>query len=95
MKGEKMSKLNLPCVRFVRQVSNGAARTKYSYQQMQSDLLAALRVAPWREAAAPLAAVTTVVNKVSETDAVRDEDGRVVTPSTFAAYLDDAYDAFK
>lgn len=90
-----MSTLNLPCVRFVRQVSNGAARTKYSYQQMQSDLLAALRVAPWREAAAPLAAVTTVANKVSQTDAVRDEDGRVVTPSTFTAYLDDAFDAFK
>ncbi len=90
-----MSTLNLPYRRFVRQVSNGYARTKYSYLAMQSDLLAALKIAPWREARCAVNEVTTVPNKVTATDAEVDESGAVVSPSTYSAFIDDRYDAFK
>ena len=90
-----MSTLNLPYRRFVRQVSNGYARTKYSYLAMQSDLLAALKIAQWREARCAVNEVTTVPNKVTATDAETDEEGNIVSPSTFSAFIDDRYDAFK
>ena len=70
-----MSELNLPFVRFVKQVSNGMARTKYSYLAMQTDLLADLQRASWRLATCPNNTVTTVPNKVAQTDAVVDEQG--------------------
>lgn len=88
--------LTLPCVRFVRQVSGGCARSKYSYQAMQTDLLAALKLAPWRAARCTLEEVSTVTNKVTQTDRVVDGDtGLVVKQSTYTAFLDDRYDAYK
>lgn len=88
--------INLPYARFVRQVSNGAARTKYSYQAMQSDLLAALKVATWKAADCALNEVTTVVNKVTETDrAVDAETGEETSAPSYTVYLQDRFDAFK
>ena len=88
--------INLPYSRFVRQVSNGAARTKYSYQAMQSDLLAALKVATWKAANCALNEVTTVVNKVTETDrAVDAETGEETSAPSYTVYLQDRFDAFK
>ena len=69
--------LNLPYVRFVRQVSNGTARSKYAYKAMMSENLAALKSAPWRRAECGPNEVTTTVNAVADTDAVRDSDGKL------------------
>ena len=60
-----MTELNLPFVRFVKQVSNGMARTKYSYLAMQDDLLSDLSKASWKMATCSNNNVTTVPNKVS------------------------------
>lgn len=90
-----MSELNLPFVRFVKQVSNGMARTKYSYLAMQTDLLADLQRASWRLATCPNNTVTTVPNKVAQTDAVVDEQGVQTSPPTYTAYINDRYDAYK
>lgn len=88
--------INLPYARFVRQVSNGAARTKYSYQAMQADLLSALKVAAWKAADCAQNEVTTVVNKVAETDrAVDSETGEETTAPSYTVYLQDRFDAFK
>ena len=90
-----MSTLNLPFVRFTRQVSNGMARTKYSYQAMQQDLLASLKKAVWKEAACSPNSVTTVVNKVTQTDAEKDEAGTVTKEPTYTTFLDERFDAYK
>lgn len=87
--------LKLEHTRFVRQVSNGAARTKYSYQAMQQDLLSDLRTAPWTQATCPSNTVSTVVNKVTETDKVVDESGAVIRPPSFTSFLREQFDAFK
>lgn len=89
-----MSVNKLPYQRFVRQVSNGYARTKYSYQAMQQDLLQLLKVAPWKIATCPKNQVTTVPNKVSGTDASKSEDG-TSTPASYTYFIDDRYDAYK
>ena len=88
-------KMKLDYVRFVKQVSNGAARTKYSYQAMQQDLLSDLKTASWKHATCPNNTVSTVVNKVTETDKVIDESGAVVRQSSFTSFLRDQFDAFK
>lgn len=90
-----MSTLKLPFTRFVRQVSLGMRRAKYSYCAMQTDLLEMLKTANWKQATCSPNAITTVVNKVTETDGVVTEDGKVETPPTYTAYIDDKYDAFK
>lgn len=97
MDGDNMSgtTLNLEYKRFVRQVSNGTARTKYSYQAMQTDLLSALKVAPWRPAGCLNNEVSTVTNKVTETDRAVDEEGVELSKPTYTVYLRDRYDAFK
>lgn len=88
--------MKLPYARFVRQASNGAARTKYSYHAMQADLLAALKGAGWRAAECLLNEVTTVVNKVTETDrAVDPETGDETSAPSYTVYLQDRFDAFK
>lgn len=87
--------LKLEHTRFVRQVSNGAARTKSSYQAMQQDLLSDLRTAPWTQATCPNNTVSTVVNKVTETDKVVDESGAVIRPPSFTSFLREQFDAFK
>ena len=90
------STLTLPCTRFVRQVSGGCARSKYSFQAMQTDLLDELKRVPWQSAKCPLEEVTTVTNKVTQTDRVIDEQtGQIVKQSTYTAFIDDRYDAYK
>lgn len=89
------STLNLPFTRFVKQVSNGMNRTKYSYTAMQQDLLQQLKGANWKVTTCPPNAITTVVNKVSETDGEKDESGNITKPSTFTSFIDDRYDAYK
>lgn len=71
-------------------------RTKYSYQAMQQDLLAALKKAVWKEAACSPNAVSTVTNKVTQTDAEKDsESGKFVKPPTYTTFLSETYDAYK
>ena len=90
-----MTELNLPFVRFVKQVSNGMSRTKYSYLAMQDDLLSDLQKASWKMATCSNNNVTTVPNKVSQTDGKYDEDGTQSKPPTYTAFIDDKYDAYK
>lgn len=89
-----MSTNRLPYQRFVKQASNGYARTKYSYQAMQQDLLQLLKNAPWKIATCPKNQVTTVPNKLSGTDASKSEDG-TPTPASYTYFIDDKYDAYK
>lgn len=90
-----MTELNLPFVRYVRQVSNGMARSKYSYLAMQDDLLKELQKGTWKLATCATNNITTVTNKVSKTDEIRDEDGNITKPASYTAYIDDRYDAYK
>ena len=90
-----MTELNLPFVRYVKQVSNGMARSKYSYLAMQDDLLKELQKGTWKLATCATNNITTVTNKVSKTDEVRDEDGNITKPASYTAYIDDRYDAYK
>lgn len=90
------STMDLDYTRFVRQVSNGRARSKYSYIAMQQDLLAALKTASWYEANCDIRAVSTVVNAVAKTDAKADEEsGQIMSLPSYSIYLDDRYDAYK
>ncbi len=90
-----ISLADLPCVRYVKQVTNGALRSKYAYQAMQSDLKNRLENTPWREASVNDAnGVTLVTNKVTKTNLTFDENG-AVTGGSFSAYFNDGYDAFK
>jgi len=45
-----MATIKLPYIRFVRQVSNGTSRSKYSFLAMMRDNAAALETASWAEA---------------------------------------------
>lgn len=90
-----MTELNLPFIRYVKQVSNGIARTKYSYLAMQDDLLEELKKSTWKLATCATNTISTVTNKVTQSDAVYDEDGNIVKPSSFTSFIDDRYDAFK
>lgn len=88
--------LKLPCVRFVRQVSNGAALSKYGYIGMMEKNAEAIKYAPWRKAACSVAEVALTVNKVSETDGEYDSAaGAWLKRPTFTAFLKDNYDCFK
>ncbi len=83
-------------VRFVAQVTNGCARTKYSYQGMQTELLGKLKTASWRKASCNPAFATTVPNKVTETDRETDAtSGEMTREPTYTAFFRDYYDAFK
>lgn len=62
---------------------------------MQQDLLAALKKAVWKEATCSNNSVTTVVNKVTQTDGKQAEDGTVTQEPTYTTYLDNRFDAFK
>lgn len=91
-----MTELNLPFVRYVKQVSNGIARTKYSYLAMQDDLLEELKKkSAWKLANCAANTISTVTNKVTQTDAEYDEDGNLIKPSSYTSFIDDRYDAFK
>lgn len=90
-----MSTLNLPCVRFVKRVTNGALFSKYSYLSMMAQNAAALESAPWRMAETPIREVTMPVNKVTQTDAQYDESGVMTKSPSFTAFTSDAFDAYQ
>lgn len=90
-----MSTLNLPCVRFVKRVTNGALFSKYSYLSMMAQNAAALENAPWRMAETPIREVTMPVNKVTQTDAQYDESGVMTKSPSFTAFTSDAFDAYQ
>lgn len=90
-----MSTLNLPCVRFVKRVTNGALFSKYSYLSMMAQNAAALESAPWRMAGTPIREVTMPVNKVTQTDAEYDESGVMTKAPSFTAFTSDAFDAYQ
>ena len=87
--------LNLPCVRFVKRVTNGALFSKYSYLSMMAQNAAALESAPWRMAETPIREVTMPVNKVTQTDAEYDESGVMTKSPSFTAFTSDAFDAYQ
>lgn len=87
--------LNLPCVRFVKRVTNGALLSKYSYLAMMAQNAENLEKAPWHLASNPLREVTMPVNMVSKTDASYNEDGTIAQPPSFTAFLSDAFDAYQ
>ena len=90
-----MSTLNLPCVRFVKRVTNGALFSKYSYLSMMAQNAKAIESAPWRMAGTPIREVSMPVNKVTQTDAVYDESGVMVKPPSFTAFTSEAFDAYQ
>ncbi len=87
--------LNLPCVRFVKRVTNGAFYSKYSYLSMMAQNAAALESAPWRMAGTPVREVTMPVNKVTQTDAEYDESGVMTKAPSFTAFTSEAFDAYQ
>lgn len=88
--------LKLPCTRFVRQVSNGVAMSKYGYNGMMQKNAEAIKSAPWRKAVCSPDDVALTVNKVTETDGVWDAaTGTWIKKPTFSAYMKDHYDCFK
>ncbi len=87
--------LNLPCVRFVKRVTNGALYSKYSYLSMLAQNAESLKGAPWRMAGVPIREVTMPVNKVTQTDAEYDESGTMTKAPSFTAFLSDAFDAYQ
>ena len=90
-----MSTLNLPCVRFVKRVTNGALFSKYSYLSMMAQNAAALESAPWRMAGTPIREVTMPVNKVTQTDAEYDESGVMTKSPSFTAFTNEVFDAYQ
>jgi hypothetical protein len=79
----------------VKRVNNGALGSKYSYLAMMAENAKSLESAAWREAAVPLQNVTLPVNKVSETDAVYDESGAMISPPSFSAFMSDGFDCYQ
>lgn len=90
-----MSTINLEYTRFVKQTSNGSARSKYGYLGMQQELLNQIETTPWKQASCANNLVGLVTNKVTETDEVKDEQGVIVKPASYTALLKDNFDAFK
>lgn len=89
------SVLKLPCVRFVKQVSNGVSLSKYGYVGMMERNAQAIQSAAWRKASCRIDDVALTVNKVTESDGVYDkETGRWNPPSTYTAWLQDRFDCF-
>ena len=87
-----MATIKLPYVRYVRQVSNGTSRSKYSFLAMMRDNAASLEAASWAEAKSIQPTLT--VNQLTRTDGVVDEEGEYTTVPTYTAYLDDKYDCY-
>lgn len=73
----------LSAKRFVKQVTLGTSKSKYSYIGMQEELEQKLIYAPWRTSTVNISEVTCTVNSVTKTD------------GHFTTYIDDRYDAFK
>ena len=90
-----MSNLHLPYKRFVRQVSNGCARSKYAYQAMMHENALALQSAQWREATCAQNEVGLTVNAVAATDGEFDAETHTwTTQPSYKQYMRDRYDAF-
>ena len=87
--------LDLPFVRYVKRVTNGALLSKYSYLAMMADNANALKDAPWKLSLVAQNEVSMPVNKVSATDATYDESGVMTSPPSFNAFMSDAFDAFQ
>lgn len=90
-----MSTINLEYTRFVKQTSNGSARSKYGYLAMQQELENQIESTPWKQATCANNLVGLVTNKVTETDEERDEQGAIIKPASYTALLKDNFDAFK
>ena len=89
------SVLKLPCIRFVRQVSNGVSLSKYGYIGMMERNAQAIQSAAWRKAACRIDDVALTVNKVTETDGEWDaEGGKWLNRPTYSAWLQDRFDCF-
>lgn len=87
--------LKLPCIRFVRQVSNGVSLSKYGYIGMMERNAQAIQSAAWRKAACRIDEVALTVNKVTETDGEWDaEGGKWLNRPTYSAWLQDRFDCF-
>lgn len=87
-----MATIKLPYTRFVRQVSNGTSRSKYSYLAMMKDNETSLESATWSQAKAAQPSLT--VNQLTRTDGTLDEAGHWLKKPTYTAYLNDSYDCF-
>lgn len=88
--------LTLPCTRFVRQVSNGASRSKYAFTAMQAENAEAIRTASWRVADVAARTVSLTVNQLTATDGESDaETGEWTKQPSYTVYMKDRYDAFK
>lgn len=88
--------LTLPCTRFVRQVSNGASRSKYAFTAMQAENAEAIRTASWRVADVAARTVSLTVNQLTATDGESDaETGEWTKLPSYTVYMKDRYDAFK
>lgn len=89
------SVLKLPCIRFVRQVSNGVSLSKYGYIGMMERNAQAIQSAAWRKAACRIDDVALTVNKVTETDGEWDtQGGKWLNRPTYSAWLQDRFDCF-
>ncbi len=87
--------LKLPCIRFVRQVSNGVSLSKYGYIGMMERNAQAIQSAAWRKAECRIDDVALTVNKVTETDGEWDaEGGKWLNRPTYSAWLQDRFDCF-
>ena len=86
--------MQLPCKRFVKQVSNGGSFSKYGYIDLMQRNAKALETAPWREAQCALSDVSLTVGQLTRTDGTTDEAGRWATTPSYTAWLDDRYDVF-
>ena len=86
--------IKLPCVRFVKRVSNGGSLSKYGYIGMMQRNGEALKTVPWLEAATAADAVTLTTNQLTKTDGKASESGAWEKLPSFTAYMGDMYDAY-
>ena len=85
-----MATIKLPYTRFVRQVSNGTSRSKYSFLAMMRDNAASLEDSTWTQAKTNAATLT--VNQLTRTDGKIDSTtGEYVEKPSYTAYLEDKY----
>ena len=87
--------MQLPYIRFVKQVSNGGSFSKYGYIELMQRNAKAIQTAPWRQAKCAPNEVTLTVNQLTRTDGVADEEtGLWTSLPSYTAWLDDRCDAF-
>ena len=87
--------MNLPFVRFVKQVSNGVSASKHGYIDMMERNAKRLESSPWHEAECDPSRVSLTGSQLSRTDGkVDSETGEWIKVPTYTAYIDDRYDAF-